>query len=270
MRKLALSFAVLLTVSFVGCSSQDGGISEIQSQFSREENFIRIGSKNLYEMNFAGLKEQLEEIIDAKDNRISMPFMYDLPAVDIFFMPSGEIISFDMALRTLTGENDNEFIISQYKIKNDTDMTGFDIQLSEKDKPFLKSSFEDIFAFDKFPAFIEWADGFDFEKVIQEYSVGEPAHYEFLAGVNIQREIIDNENVNCIFLDCSSETPVQVQYEDLPYSNPDILPFEPTYNEHDRSQYLDYYIILPYYSINADVTEYNGYNRIIILFPNGV
>ena len=270
MRKLALSFAVLLTISFVGCNSQGGGISEIQSQFSREENFIRIGSKNLYEINFTKLKEHLEEIIGAKDNKISMPFMYDLPAVDIFFMPSGEIISFDMTLRTLTDENDYEFIISQYKIKNDTDMTGFDIQLSEKDKTFLKSSFEDIFAFDKFPAFIEWADGFDFEKVIQEYSVGEPAHYEFLAGTTIEREIIDSENVDCVFLDCSSGTPVQVEYEDLPYSNPNIYPFEPTYNEHDRSQYLDYYIILPYYSTNADVIEYNGYNRIIILFPNGI
>ena len=314
MRKFALFLAAVLAVSLVGCSKQgennktnvgditkvSSDISEPQPQFSHEGNFIRTDNKNLYEMNFTELGAQLEEIIAAKDNKVSMPFMYDLPAVDIFFTPSGEIISFNMSLRALTGENENEFIISQYKVGNNTDITGLDVQLHEKGNRFLKWVFNDTFAFEKFPDFMKWTNSFDFEKVIQEYSVGEPVRYEFLAGVNIQREMIDNENVNCIFLDCSSGTPVQVQYEDLPYSEQGIGSFEPTHDVNDSGQYLEYYVILPYYLAdemagfpplyayvppeNAENKEAyyanpNAYvmgeekyslNNIIILFPNGI
>lgn len=333
MRKFALFLAAVLAVSLAGCSLQGGNdqtntnhitsvsdnLSEPQPQFSREGNFIRTNSKNLYEMNFAELEEQLEEIIGAKDNKISMPFMYELPAVDIFFTPNGEMMNFNMSLRALTGENENEFIISRYKVGNNTETetdkfqtmpqvfsenvstkTGFDVQLSEKNQPFLKRPFEDTFVFEKFPAFMEWANSFDFEKVIQEYSVGEPVRYEFLAGVTIEREVIENENVNCIFLDCSSGMPVQVKYEDLPYSDTAIYPFEPTHDVNDSSQYLEYYVILPYYpadevtgfppryvytspenaenrdayssNSNANVIGNEKYNlnNIIILFPNGI
>ncbi len=263
-----------------------------------------LGGANLYDFDFVKLQSTLEQLLPAKDNQISIPFMYDLPAVYIQFQPSGVITKWEMSLRALTDENENEYIVSRYTVKgntggeaeidecpdglshnpetgawilsdesgeSDAPIVGLNVQTGIKNQRYAKTGFQDTFLFDEFPELMTWMSETDFKDLINTCVPGDTnmCWYEFIAGAELPRNVLDDPETTCTFWDCSSGTPVQVKLEDLPYSDPEIYYFEPAYDyDGPNHKQLRYYMLIPYYS--DDKGQNDTPNNIAILLPDGI
>lgn len=204
-----------------------------------------------------------------------MPYMYELPAFDIYFLPNGQIIQMDISLWAYQGENEKEQIVSQFNFESNAEMgitdtdtpIRFEVIPIEKwqNKPLLKPSYgNDVFDYAQFPAFMRWATEFDFESILKDYVYEQPVFYELIAGAQIQRALIEGGEMNGKYLDLSSGEPVEISYEDLPYSPPEIFPFSPAMEVDDYRKDLEYYVILPHYHAE----EKTGYNPLFVCTPD--
>ncbi len=257
------------------------------SQLHLEHDYIQVKNPNIGDFDFMQLQKVLADAIDAKDGKISIPFMGDQPAMKICFMPYGGISDIEMSLHALSGENGGDYIISQYTVKGNHGSTptnesltgqydkrnpaiiGLNFQTAIKAQPFAKEHFNTTFRFGDFARLMQWLNTTDLLDLANTYIPNTPAWFEFTAGFEIQRELIDGDEVNCIFLDCSSDEPVQIEYTDIPYSEPGEYYFEPAFHfgEVNHTK-LSYYAITAY-NLTAPRENYKP-TDVLIIFPDGI
>lgn len=250
MKKL-LAFSLIFCLLIVsGCNTKEKKHSETN------DSFISLSHANIYTLDFNDLYKQIANIVNAEDDMIAMPFMYEKPAIDMIFKPDGEIMQFDLMIRALEQTNDNDYIIGTFRVRNNlhTDsqymqslpevfsagsstMTGLDVYSQESGSNFAISYFKDTFDFDRIPKFMKWLTEFDLKSVINQYVTGEPVRFQFLSD-SIKSSILYDPNVHVTYLDCSKDQILEVE--------------RPSLSDDPAPQYAVfpnkyYYVIVPYY-----------------------
>lgn len=246
LRKVIACF-LLMGVFLTGCADLD----------AKNSDYIEFVNQNFYDLNWEVLNENILKRIQVSRDQISMPFMYDEPAIDILFDSKGNIMSFHSVLWVNEFSTDNEYTMAQYAIEDtgekfmityqdaflcdQSKITSLHIQCRENGLKFEKQTFKKYFDVDQYIKNTNWLYHFSFASVINKYVKESSVRLRFLAGP-ILKEIITDSNVSVTMLNCTSTGYYETNHKLLQdFENPNLqyALFE---------EYLDnYFVVIPYY-----------------------
>lgn len=286
MRKITLALACLMLIFSTGCQPSEQTVPDnpLPSIAPHETERPTVTeppltfNANLLDIDFAELEKAAYEAVGTQ--KISLRPMYNKSPIDIFFLPSGEVVQFSACLRPLDKVIGGDYVLSEYQVNmnSTSNIERFDIRCIRSNLHFAKEYFD--FNFDDLKNFTAWTGNVDFQTLLDEYIPGVPIGYRLVLGL-IPSEIFDHPETSCVALDLSAETPREV--------NTDFLHRIP------ESPYLEFDIdarycaLLPYYSaedmtgcqvplsnLSDELPDYaapdgNQYvlNNILLLFPEG-
>lgn len=270
-----LILIISICIFFTGCVSPNGPSN------SKSDDSFEFTNQNFFSLDWQLLNQNISKRIQAKDNHISMPYMYDQSSMDILFNTEGDIMSFYFSLWAEEDSTKSDYIMGQYIIEDNGNITypeafscdksaitALNVHCREDGGRFEKTSFEKYFNFNLYIKNINWLNDFDFASVIRKYVKGNPARLQFLSGP-IAKEAVNNPDVNITMLNCTSSEYKETERKCLPDSENPNLQFAMFEEKLDN-----YFVIVPYYVQDGSLKGFDektlGQNERITYIANNL
>ena len=220
-------FIILFVCLFfiTGCAS-NSNVSSVNG-----EKTIPFADQNMFTLDYNDLYNQISDIIQAKDNKITMEGFYSANSFDMLFAPNGDIMEVDLSLWALRDETDGT--LNNFRVRNHDTMNimngwnAFSASSSVMDYLNVYCQGSATFGkysyikhdFDSFSSYMNWMNDFDLEGILKQYAVGEPVRYELIC--TLYRGKPYQDDLHYIYLDGSSSDISEIDpsaiYDDSEY-----------------------------------------------------